>query len=621
MVMLRWRRITFQEYSIAVVISIVLVDARDVIRRDDDSRPRQQYMSRAKGDMELPEEPTPRMATGSLLSMEEPAAPTPPMATGALLSSDDTTRQHYPQIPRMATGALLSSDDTARQRSDPVYASHEAETVKEVKITWLCAALAFLASIILALVSQTLWRPKALAFLDKSRANGFGIYGYVDATAAADCSFLQDVNGDDEGFFQHWERRCGLSVVAGDSTIYYQHMHKCCSEVLDVYKGVLVIFMTWCHVIMTFTPGSTQSDTLAHFVCNVGASNCFLGFMLCYGFSCDAAYISEDNARAPEQRRARVVRSALLPVFGAWVCSFAWGFMCFELPMDSTTLLQMLDLYIVVGNGGDMLLSFTICLLIAYSMRNVINNGLCSSRPLWTRVSAASILIFTPCAFALFSVRDCTGMKKYLNYFLECSMREGWSSNLPALPHLPYFFLGLVISRAVREAMATMANGQRVATLRGSAISWFLTAAILAIISYPVYTVWAFNFGNIMVQTKWGAINRGFSDGPSLLWLAGNLFTVFMTLSSCAATYLIIEWRASCLSSWSGWLLQLPLKWLEHLGANVLLYLVCADIFLAGGYRGSRGQMPLDIAGSVVATTLIFGATRFIHYLGSSSRA
>lgn len=71
----------------------------------------------------------------------------------------------------------------------------------------------------------------------------------------------------------------------------------------------------------------------------------------------------------------------------------------------------------------------------------------------------------------------------------------------------------------------------------------------------------------------------------------------------------------------------MPLRWfttsLEHLGANILFYLVTADLFLAGIYRGTQAveQFPLwgtSDAAWCAAGILIMG--RFIHYLAASSR-
>lgn len=394
-------------------------------------------------------------------------------------------------------------------------------------------------------------------------------------------------------------------------------MQRVVSRSLDVFKGVLVVFMTYAHVdLCLLNPALTVNpDAAPHIVGNVASGLCFLGFMLAYGFGCDGAYLADWKVRPTSERLARVARSALLPVCASWICSCAWGFMCFKFPMDENTLLAILKLRIAVGNGPDFLLCFTICLLAMYPLRHLVNQEL--SAPSWWRRSAcAAMMLLVPLGFTSFAIQDCTGNRIYLNYFLECNAREAWAPNLAALPHLFYFNLGVLLSRGVRSLHIAAKAGRLDISVGKAAGAYVVLSAALLLLSVPLMSVWNWNYGNLTVETKWGAVNRGFSNGPSTLWLVGNLFCLDVLFAACAAAHLLSKRSDHALL----WPFRFLLHELEHLGANILIYLVVADICLAGLYRGLQGQFPLQMEGCGTVTLGIILVTRFIHYLGASSR-
>lgn len=372
-------------------------------------------------------------------------------------------------------------------------------------------------------------------------------------------------------------------------------------EALDVFKGVLVLFMTYSHVnLVLVNPADATYGTMGHFVGNVASSMCFLGFMFCYGFACDCMYISNTKNRTLTELCSRVGRSICLPIIGALVCSFSWSFLCFKFPLTFEMVVSLLSFYNLVGNGPDFIMSFVTMLLIMFPLRNVINRYWDSGN-MAHRELLAVILLLVPLSLTFLHVEDCTGTRKYINMLLECTKREPWSANICALPHLFYFNLGLISSRLLREyGIASFSP------------FWATTLGMgFAFLAIPLFSVWQISYGNIMAQTPFGMVTRGFTNGPSQWWLVGNMFSIYCLL----------------LASWSFHRRHLS-EWisneLQHLGANILLYLVCADIILAGSYRPQatpNDAFPLSVfPGGFLVTMLILVATRFIHYLGHSSR-
>jgi hypothetical protein len=341
---------------------------------------------------------------------------------------------------------------------------------------------------------------------------------------------------------------------------------------------------------------------------------CFLGFMFAYGYACDYAYLS-DNGKKRSTREAteRLLRSAMMPICGAWVTGFAWAWLCFKMPVTWDMASSLLSLYNVVGNGPDFLVSFTTTLLVMYAVRNPVNHYLAhQSRAV--RLATAATLLVVPLLITFYHVHDCTGNRKYIQFFLPCDVREAWTANLCGLPHLFYFNLGLLASRAVRGTSAA----EFAAIPRGFAAAVGTgVALVLAILAVPLASVWSMNYGNLMVDTQWGWVIRGFVDGPSPLWLLGNLFAISVLIIICGALLALSVSHAE--SPWF-YPLRLLLSELEHYGANILMYLVIGDICQAGMYRGAMGQFPLDMSGCLTVLCGILFVTRFLHYLGASSR-
>merc|ERR1719305_113299 len=89
---------------------------------------------------------------------------------------------------------------------------------------------------------------------------------------------------------------------------------------------------------------------------------------------------------------------------------------------------------------------------------------------------------------------------------------DTWSQQLPLARRQPNFLPAMV------------ASGVLVAGVVG---------VLLAVLAYPLYEQWWLNYGNISVQTKYGEIIRGWSRGPTPLWLLGNLFWLYALCAGC----------------------------------------------------------------------------------------
>lgn len=441
------------------------------------------------------------------------------------------------------------------------------------------------------------------------------------------CSCIVHEDQEEEGEAAETEKLLAVeAAVAPKKATTSKELFQTVSQALDIFKGLLCILMVYSHVdLCLVSPAEVFYGKLGHFVGNAASSMCFLGFVFSYGYTCYWAYLSDLRPRPFTEKLSRVLRSAILPIVGAWICSAAWSFMCFKIPITTETVVGILTFYYVWGNGPDFLLSFTIMLLISFSCRSLIIRFLQSDGTTKGRFQCAvfvGLMITFPLLLTKMVMPDCTGNRRYFQFFLPCDKREpSGMANLPALPHFFYFNLGVlsaVATKHVGDLGIQWSGGSVAAQLQRNA--FLATTGVIAIVlnvfaaclAYPLYDAWFQNFGNIAVVTRFGEIIRGWSRGPSPLWLLGNLWGVYTVLLISIAFAVLMKKNTVFAP-----VVRALTDMLQHFGANVLIYLIVSDCLLAGLYRGT---FPLTAQTGAIATAAIMGSTRFIHYLGASGR-
>jgi hypothetical protein len=437
-----------------------------------------------------------------------------------------------------------------------------------------------------------------------------------------------------------------LSLLGADADSKTRHVEVCrpalMSRALDIFKGLLCILMVAFHVNMCLVAPALTMHGVGHAIGNLAAAWCYLGFVFAYGWSCWHAYVVNEKP----DLTSRVARSAFMPLFGAICCSCAWCFVAFKIPLSADAVWGVMTFYYLWGNGPDFLLAFPIFLLILMPFRHILRNifGI-DARPTNLRlVAAVGAMIGAPLLLTFAVVPDCSGpsLRRYVQVFLNCEKRDPVGmANLPALPHAFYFNMGLLGAAAmarfqkkelldrepdseheerdpVERALSASAQAvkqeaetaARRELLRMRLCAAVVVAPCLILLSIPVLSLWRYNYGNLAVETPWGAVVRGFSRGPSLLWLLGNVAGVGLVFGLAVLLAVLSERIGGPVL----WLLE---HGVEHFGANVLLYLVLTDLILAGLYHGT---FPLTVADGASVTTFLLLATRFVHYLAASSR-
>lgn len=416
------------------------------------------------------------------------------------------------------------------------------------------------------------------------------------------------------------------------------------SRAIDLLKAGLCVLMVASHVNLCLVhPKLLLHHGIGHAIGNLAASLCLLGFLFSYGWTCWEACVSKDQP----DLLWRVGRAAALAVCGAAVCSFAWCFVAFKMPLTVRTAWSIVTFNHVWGNGPDFLVSFTICLLVIVPLRKQLRETFgVDARPSRLRIATALfIMLGGPILTTFMVIPDCSGPSwhRYAQFLFICDKRDAVGmASFPAFPHLLYFNVGLLMAAfasklwpemqprpdedyeskdpveraldAARYATAQAARRDAEYLYRRDFLRmhflWALFCLVgLIVFALPLISVWEHSYGNVSAATPWGSVIRGNSRGPSALWLLGNFLPVF-------AAFLLAIFLA-----WLTEKLRGPALWLSgelsHYGSNVLLYLVVTDIVLAGLYNG---DFPLTVADGGMVTVCLMGATRFVHYLGASSR-
>ena len=136
--------------------------------------------------------------------------------------------------------------------------------------------------------------------------------------------------------------------------------------------------------------------------------------------------------------------------------------------------------------------------------------------------------------------------RKYLNIILPCEYQEPWTSNLPALPHLFYFNLGLLAARFVRFVDAL----PRDSVFRRRMVAVWLVivapalGALFFVLSLPLLSSWQSSWGNLYTTVTLEGhafpIKRGFKEGPNAWWLLGMQFPLFLLFSGVTVWYFFV---------------------------------------------------------------------------------
>lgn len=391
---------------------------------------------------------------------------------------------------------------------------------------------------------------------------------------------------------------------------------------LDIFKGIFVLFMLTEHARAGIGADKHASSSL-WFVNNVAHTMDMICYSFAYGYSSYRSYLSDLVARTPAERWARGARSAGL-VWGAGVLADV----CFAWILDGRPSMEtVLELVTGWQVYWDFLRTFPVMLLVMTLCIPIISTAYSGpSRP--ARLAAASSLVLAPLAasFVHLPLQCDVGPARFAPFLVSCKHASIRSSRFPALPQLVNFNAGVLTAMWMRRVETAWSPGTEAARVRSSLLELSVvvgaTAACSMLFAVRLLSYWQ---DHDMEEPDMGVGLMHFTRfPPSAAWLLGCMglgFALFITTTGLGV----------CLvDSQKNFFARLTSGYFEHLGANVLLYLVLSNIVIqaTGGFHGFLGEHFLfgektkenEAMAPFIRCGLMLVFIGFIHYLVKGSR-
>lgn len=394
---------------------------------------------------------------------------------------------------------------------------------------------------------------------------------------------------------------------------------------LDIYKGIFVVFMLAEHSRAGIGIDKKASQAV-WFVNNVAHSLDMICYSFAYGYSCYRSYLSDLVPRTPYERWSRWCRSSMV-IWGAAVMVdmfFAW------ITSGRPSMETLFELAIGYQVYWDFLRTFPFMLFMMTLCIPVIDmayGGLTRS----VRLGAAASMILVPLAASYVTLpMDCKeGLARFVPFIVTCRNMSIRSSRFPALPQLVNFNLGVLVAMWIRRVESTwsVTPASSEAPRARSAmrdLSGVLLVTLSCSIGYAVklLTYWK---DHDMEELDVGEGLMHFSRWPPRLpWLLGcmglgfGLFVVAVAVGVC-----LLDFREN-------YIIKMTIGYFEHLGANVLLYLVLSNILIqaTGGFHGFAGQIFISLevnkqneaTAPFIRCAAMLAFIGFIHYVVKGSR-
>ena len=370
------------------------------------------------------------------------------------------------------------------------------------------------------------------------------------------------------------------------------------SEVLDVWKGMFVICMLTEHTRSAFDlPLNYATHPILYVFSQIACSLDMTSFTPAYGFSCYRSYFAISGSLWTKMKRA--ARSVVVIYLGALFSNVVFDLGVFGNP---PTIPRAIEFITLTRTYWDFLATFPLLLLMGFvSTRPALSTRLEDPKK---QLIVYAMLLIAPLGLGGLNMDVCgTPGERLAGLFLGCIDRKPGSMRFSAVSYMFFFNLGAIVA----HELAGVSSLREIPTLK----KFFLGCLI------AVELVYALPLLNNFTTISWEYIRwEGYWRFPmsyktTLAWA----FLSFLGFS--VANLLVKAGQKSGVIAWG-------VKYVEHFGANTLLYLVINNLWITPIFRNANWHKRYSTRTweylAMFFALLSILLTRFLIYLVRTSR-
>ena len=383
-------------------------------------------------------------------------------------------------------------------------------------------------------------------------------------------------------------------------------MEQTVSSIIDVFKGLFVFFMLTEHTRSSLHIDMSWSEfPLMHIVSQVAVALDMTSFSTAYGFSCQRSYFTNEvKQRSLGARALRAFRSVIVIMLAAFISNITFDMSVRNAAPSWNSFYQLLTLQTLYW---DFLTTFPLLMLIGFlTTRPALDFARTS--PIYRQLAIYTTLLAWPLILSLFPLATCpTVADKYYALFFGCIKRSSGAMRFSAISYMFFFNLGAIASETVTYYIKHRTLPRLITFLFSTLI--FIEMMFALPLIRRADLEWEY--------MDWEGYRR-FPMSPQLT--LGWAFLSFSALCLAAVIVRLQRWLRPICST------------LEHMGANVLLYLLISNLTINGFFhnrwsfrnaKGVRNPNYSDRVWEYITVAVAVGeimATRFIIHLAKSGR-
>lgn len=196
---------------------------------------------------------------------------------------------------------------------------------------------------------------------------------------------------------------------------------------IDIFKGLLVLGMIYCHVLQFFC--NLSVDHSAQIITSVINIITFSGFIFCFGYSTRIAYLSKEFMKV----YPRILNTAFKTLIAFYISGIGFRVLVDKRPLNFETAIKVITLTDIPG-WSEFLISFTLYILLAAVLFKPIKLLLENKLVFWTIFGLLFLTTLIPYEMIQMpQIGLLIGTKRFAAF--------------PVLQYMPFYLLGMYFQK------------------------------------------------------------------------------------------------------------------------------------------------------------------------------